>query len=216
MKSISAKDKRVSSTDKEEGYGRGEVKQLSEMKAVDQESQPRVLTFHGPVYEKRRLSAYLDHLSPPCPNSWPPAAPWRIYSPGKRWRRSEGGDSEAAALSLFGRVSNLLRRSHGDVAEAADGQHSDGATGVRYTLHHVVHQDVNQHQLRHHVMVQKLGQSGTTDQSDNHLCCEVMFTRDHPHLREERRHGDSLALVDVVQGGTQTFHNGRQPGPRVL
>lgn len=47
----------------------------------------------------------------------------------------------------------LLRRSHSNVAEAADGQHSDSTTGIRYSLHHVVHQDINQHQLRHHVMV---------------------------------------------------------------
>lgn len=32
------------------------------------------------------------------------------------------------------------------------------------------------------------------------------------HLREESSDGDSLAFIDVVEGRTQTLHNGRQPG----
>lgn len=36
------------------------------------------------------------------------------------------------------------------------------------------------------------------------------------HLREESGDSDSLAFVDVVQGGTQTLHDGRQPGTSML
>lgn len=36
------------------------------------------------------------------------------------------------------------------------------------------------------------------------------------HLREESSDSDSLAFVDVVQGGTQTLHNGGQPGTGML
>ena len=36
------------------------------------------------------------------------------------------------------------------------------------------------------------------------------------HLREESGDGDSLAFVDVVQGRTQTLHDGGQPGTSML
>lgn len=36
------------------------------------------------------------------------------------------------------------------------------------------------------------------------------------HLREKRSYSYSLTFIDVVQGGTQTLHHGRQPGTRMF
>lgn len=36
------------------------------------------------------------------------------------------------------------------------------------------------------------------------------------HLREESCDSDSLTLIDVAQGGTQTLHNSWQPGTSML
>ena len=36
------------------------------------------------------------------------------------------------------------------------------------------------------------------------------------HLRKESSNGDSLAFVDVVQGRTQTLHDGGQPRTSML